>query len=174
MYIDFAQVKSDHPIEEVADRLGLVLKKEGGQLRGECPVAESDNPRALSITPSKGKFFCFSCQTGGDVISLVQHIKGIGAKEAAEWITGPVPEENKTPERPKPSEGFQPLDYLQPEHDAVEALGISPLDAGEIGIGYAPRGYHRGLVAIPIRLEDGRLVGYVGVSECKVPKDWRY
>lgn len=173
-FIDFEEVKKNYKIEDVAERLGLELISKNNQLRGECPVCGEGGSRAFCITPAKQRFYCFGCSTGGDSIEMVARIQGVHPKEAANWIAGTTPEEKSTKKRPKPSEGFKPLDYLDPEHDAVDALGITPLDAGEIGIGYAPRGVMRGTVAVPIRLSDGRLIGYLGVTEAIVPKEWKY
>ena len=37
---------------------------------------------------------------------------------------------------------------------------------------YAPRGTLRGTVAVPIRTKDGMLVGYIGITEAKLPPRW--
>jgi hypothetical protein len=70
--------------------------------------------------------------------------------------------------------GFSPLPYLMPEHPAVQALGISPDVARALGLGYAPRGHHRGCVAIPVRNDDGRLAGYIGFdgTTIRLPPKW--
>src|ERR1019366_207860 len=65
--------------------------------------------------------------------------------------------------------GFQALDYLQNDHPAVEAVGFDQETAKALGIGYAPKGLMRGLVAVPVRLEDGTLAGYIGITEAKLP-----
>ena len=175
-FIDFEEVKAACPIEKAVVLLELEMKEANNQLRGDCPICEG-GPRILCVTPSKNKFYCFGCKTGGDQIALVAHIRGEHPKDAAHYLVGTLPtsdgeKSNKT--GPKPSEGFQPLTYLQPDHEAVEALGIAPEDAERIGLGYAPRGLMRGQVAIPIRLQDGQLIGYIGVTEAVLPKEWRF
>ena len=173
-YLDFESIKSNYPIETIAVRLGLALTPHNHQLRGACPSGEGDK-RSLVITPSKGVFYSFAKQIGGDVIKLVEFTKAITAKEAAEWITSAtvqtVPAE-ETGEA-KPRVGFKPLDYLEANHPAVLALGFEPEVAEKLGIGFAPRGIMKGTVAIPIRLEDGTLAGYVGITEAVLPPDWR-
>jgi len=73
----------------------------------------------------------------------------------------------------KPSEGFSPLTYLEPRHEAVEALGFDPDVAELLGIGFAPRGMMKGCVAIPIRTSDGKLAGYIGVEDpIRLPTNW--
>lgn len=172
-YIDFDEVKAANPIGEVAERLGLNLSKSGKSLRGPCPVCESGGDRAFVVTPEKGVFYCFSNGKGGDVIAMVSHVKGIGVKEAAQWLAGPNTAKEKSG-KGKSSEGFRPLDYLELDHEAVIALGLEPDDADRIGAGYAPRGVLRGTVAIPVRGADGKLLGYIGITEAKLPKAWHY
>ena len=180
-FLNFEEIKAANAISEVAEKLGLNLTKSGSTLRGKCPACESDGSRNLAITPDKNLFFCFSDGKGGDAISLVAHVKGIGVKAAAEWLQGsatPTPSNGKTSKEKakadQPSAGFQPLEYLEPAHEAVLAMGFNPDDADRIGLGYAQRGMMKGLVAVPIRLTDGRLIGYIGVQEAKMPSSWKW
>ena len=174
-FIDFAAVKAANPIAEVAERLGLTLKKAGNTLRGPCPSGDGGE-RALVITPAKGVWYSFAKQEGGDVIALVQLVNDCSAKEAAQFLSGTVPLEKAN--RSSPDEGsearggFAPLTYLEADHLAVEAIGLDPQDAQTLGIGYAPRGTMRGTVAIPIRTDDGTLAGYIGITEAKLPPKW--
>lgn len=173
-YLDFDAIKAEHPIFEVAERLGLTLKPSGKQMRGKCPVCEGSGERNLVITPEKGVYYCFADGQGGDVIALVGHINGLASKQAAEWIVGnSQPKRETDPKEKKGSErGFKPLDYLDPEHEAVMAVGIDPDDAAALGIGYAPRGVLRGTVAVPVRNDDGSIAGYIGITEAKLPPKW--
>lgn len=178
-FIDFQELKSRVRIEHVISMLGLQMKDHQGQHRGACPVCKSGGDRALVITEVKASFYCFAAKKGGDIISLVSHIRGIGQREAAEEIarhfglmdnTAPtVPQEQQ-----KREPTLSPLQYLEHDHPLLDALGIEPEDAERIGIGYAPKGTLSGHVAIPVRLPDGSLVGYVGIQEAKLPKSWRY
>lgn len=173
-YIDFEAAKANNPIAEVAERLGLKLTKAGQTLRGPCPSGEG-GPRALAVTPSKGVWYSFGKQEGGDVLALVQLVNGCDVKEAAQFLSGTAPLEKakrSSPERGA-ERGFRPLDYLQSDHPAVQALGLETSDAARLGIGYAPRGTLRGLVAVPIRSKNGRLVGYIGIAEAKLPPKWQ-
>lgn len=182
-YIDFETIKKENPIMDVAERLGLDMKKSNQQFRGKCPVCEGGGGRGLVITPDKKVFYCFSDKKGGDAIQLVAHINQIGVKDAASWIAGeeqPIKRDNepkeKKPTKAPPSEGkgFRELDYLQHDHPAVEAVGFSQDDAEQIGVGYAPRGMMRGQVAVPVRDATGKLLGYLGVSEAVLPSSWRF
>ena len=173
-YIDFAEIKSANAISEVAEKLGLTMNKSGASLRGKCPVCESGGDRNLVVTPGKEVYFCFSEGKGGDVLQLISHVKGIGVKDAAQWLSGPSTSKEKTSKGEPPTEGFKPLSYLEPDHPAVLALGIEPDDADRIGCGFAPRGMMKGTVAFPIRSTTGKLLGYLGVVDCKVPGTWKF
>ncbi len=180
-FVDFAEVKASHPIETIAERLALKLIKRGEQLRGPCPVCEKGGDRALVVTPSKAAFYCFAGQTGGDAIALAAHIRGKTMKQAANWIVGdqnPPSGEGKTDTAPNERKGneerrlLKPLTYLEPDHEALKPLGISPETLAEFGAGYAPKGIMRGRLAIPIRDWEGELIAYCGqaVSDEQSPK----
>ena len=175
-FLNFEDIKASNPIADVATKLGLNLTKSGASFRGKCPSCESSGDRNLAITPEKNLYFCFTHGKGGDQLQLVSHVLGIPTKEAAQYLAG-QPSKDTSKEKmkgEKPSVGFAPLDYLISDHPAVVALGIEPGDADRMGIGFAERGLMKGLVAVPIRLTDGRLVGYLGLTEAKVPSSWKW
>lgn len=175
--MDFQLIKSRVAIEDAIPFLGLNLKRTtNGQLRGKCPACDSDNDRALVVTPSRGAY-CFNEKRGGDVLWLVSHVKGIGVRQAAQELAAHFLTEPQEPRRSKPSgpgaaaEGvttLAPLSYL----DHSQAFGLDEATAKELGIGYAPKGLMRSRIAIPIRTETGKLVGYVGIgldADVKLP-----
>lgn len=176
MPVNFQVLKSQMTIEQAVSKLELDLKQKGDQMRGLCPACEGSSERALVVTPTKGVFYCFHAQQGGDLIALAAHIKGIPVKHAAEWLaddTAP-PKKAKVDEPARVADGFKPLEYLEHDHDAVIALGFEPSDAERLGIGYAPRGVLRGTVAIPVRTADGTLRGYIGTTDALLPKTWHF
>jgi DNA primase len=183
-YIDFAELKTQLPIEDAIPLLGLELKERHGQWRGPCPACRTGGPRALVITPAKGAFYCFGGKTGGDVIALAAHIRETSVKDAARFLAGEgnstststspghstssgngtsspgtVPNERKGNER---GPALKPLTYLQPDHPKVLALGLTQETCETFGAGYAPKGIMRGRLAIPIHDWGGTLVAYCG------------
>jgi DNA primase len=164
-FIDFEEVKSRVSIEQAVKLLNLETKPAGHQLRAACPACKGPD-RSLVITPAKNLFYCFTAKTGGDQIALVAHINGVNVQEAAQLLSGTVKATVPQPEKGQ----FKPLDYLEAEHLAVEAVGFDAETAKALGIGFAPRGIMAGLVAVPVRLEDGTLAGYIGITEAKLPK----
>lgn len=173
--VDFAGVKKEHPIEKVAELLGIeVTKQRNGQYRGKCPIHQGTDPRGFVVTPSKSLWYCFGGCGGGDQIALVAKVRDISPKEAAEWLVGGVGGTSSgiVPDRETVPEQFQPLAYLEADHEAVEAVGFDMEIAQAVGIGYAPKGTLKGTVAIPIRLPDGTLIGYAGIMEALLPSRW--
>lgn len=182
-FIDFAELKDKLSFGETINLLELGLKRSGNQYRGPCPACGTGGDRALVVTEGKG-FFCFAEKKGGDQIALAAHILGIGAKDAAQALAQragivPVPStstsRNVTVPESEEAKGkhLEPLSYLEPEHDAVVAIGFDPEVAKSLGIGYAPRGMMRGTVAVPIRDEHGVLKGYIGIEDAKLPADFQ-
>lgn len=180
-YIDFADLKSRATIMQAAQMLSLKLKSSGHQQRGPCPACNSGGDRALVVTPDRGLFYCFPSKTGGDLIKLVAHIKGVSQNEAAQLIQAEIGGTVLTVPAPKPGTvpyssptapqnkkaGLNPLPYLEPEHPSVQALGISPATAEAFGSGYAGKGVLRGRYAVPIHGKDSTLLAYVGIAVSK-------
>jgi DNA primase len=178
-FIDFALLKESVSMRQVVQMLDLRMKG-SDQLRSACPVCRSGGDRALAVNLTKQSFYCFAKGQGGDQIGLVAHIRDSGQREAAQEIADHfrVGQPDDRPSRPaetaRTSEGgLQPLDYLEHAHDAVQTLGFEPEIAEQLGIGFAGKGVMRGLVVVPVRLEDGTLVGYLGIQDAKLPPSWK-
>ncbi|MBV9669752.1 MAG: hypothetical protein JOZ43_02250 [Acidobacteriales bacterium] len=182
MFIDFSELKAVTTMADIVSMLGLKLRQSGNQWRGPCPTCKAGGDRALVITEGKG-FYCFSGNTGGDQIALVAHIKDVGAKDAANAIAtwkALIPRNNTVPRsqgavpvpesaRGEETKKFPPLAYLECEHPAVDAIGFDAAFAKMHGIGYAGKGILRGTVAVPFRDETGVLLGYIGITDAKLP-----
>ena len=173
-HVDFKNVRDNVQIDRVAEWLGIRFSKRfiGEQLRSACPI-HGGGKRALVITPSKNVFFCFAneCRKGGDAIELTAKVRQISPREAALALQAHFLDYHR-----KVGTAGNPLhkvDYLQHEHEEVQALGISPDVARTLGIGYAPKGTMIKRVLIPIRTEEGKLAGYIGIghgADVKLPK----
>ena len=77
----------------------------------------------------------------------------------------------------KAKTGFDSEKYiksLKREQEDVSRFGISAELCEATGIGLCTKGINRGKLAIPVRLEDGTLIGFIGVSgDVSAPKKWR-
>jgi hypothetical protein len=164
MFLEFKAIKRLASLEMVVQWLGLELKGN----RCMCPVNEGDN-REMVFTFDKGVWHCFGCKkkadprtkTGGDQIELVSHVLQVSQKDAAKHIQTRF--HGYTPaQKGLPADG---LDYLISEHPDVQALGLSPGKAEELGIGFAPRGTMIRRVLFPLRDRKGTLLGYLGYAQ---------
>lgn len=76
----------DVTFDVVLGELGLLdqLKVVGDEIRGKCPLCGGE--RCFSANPVKGKYNCFRCKKGGDVIDFVAFYRKVEKKQAAEWL----------------------------------------------------------------------------------------
>jgi DNA primase len=63
----------------------VVLRKAGANHSGLCPFHSERSP-SFSVNEQKGMYHCFGCKKGGDMISFIQEIHGIGFMEALEEL----------------------------------------------------------------------------------------
>lgn len=173
-FVDFEALKQRVSIEDAAKMLQLKLKAGNGQFRAPCPACPAAGDRALVITPSKGAFYCWGVRKGGDQIALAAHVLSVSTKEAAAFLGGDQAERPSRPTAPESETGkevktLSPLPYLEPDHEAVAAVGFDLQVAKALGVGYAGKGMMRGTVAVPIRDEQGTLLGYIGITEARLP-----
>jgi DNA primase len=69
-------------------------------LRGRCPIHDGDNPQAFAVYPDEGRWYCFRCSEGGDVIDLCRAVEGGETWEATMTLaTRYGVELSKRPER---------------------------------------------------------------------------
>jgi hypothetical protein len=110
-------------ILSVAERLGVRLKKAGGELLGPCPRCGGRD--RFAVNPRKGVFNCRGCGVGGDAIRLVAHVTGSSFAETIEFIAGastmnvgrggqaaaqPVARDNRTaPQAPKSNDWWRTI-----------------------------------------------------------------
>lgn len=170
-FVDFAALKAAVTIEQVAQDFDINAKGKNGQLRAQCPMCMGSD-RELVIDTKQGSFFCHNDKKGGDLIAMIAHTEGLRMKEAALEIAKRCGFSSEKPQRQEPNGELQPLAYLVYDH---ESLPFDDITAQALGVGYAPKGMMRGHIAIPIRLEDGTLAGYLGVppeTGIHKPKKW--
>jgi DNA primase len=63
------------------------LKPAGVRLKGLCPFHQEKTP-SFSVDPKSQLFYCFGCQTGGDVFKFVQLYEKLDFREAVEMLAG--------------------------------------------------------------------------------------
>ena len=82
---DIAHIRERAPIDEIVADYVQLKNAGGGQKKGLCPFHDEKSP-SFHVTPSKGYFHCFGCQTSGDTISFLMKIDHLSFIEAVERI----------------------------------------------------------------------------------------
>lgn len=133
-----------------------------GALKGLCPFHDEKSP-SFQVRPQVGRYHCFGCGEGGDVINFVQKIDGLGFTEAVEHLAARVGMTLRYEEGGAPRPGEEPgrrrrlLDaHKLAEEFFVEQLtaataraardflserGFDRTAAEQFQVGYAPTGW---------------------------------
>ncbi len=82
---DVQYIRERAPIDEVVGDYVQLKSAGGGQKKGLCPFHDEKSP-SFHVTPSKGYFHCFGCQTGGDVIAFLMKIDHLSFTETIERL----------------------------------------------------------------------------------------
>ncbi len=81
-------------VESVRDKLDVVdlvreyvpgLKQAGRHFKACCPFHQEKTP-SFTVSPEKQAWYCFGCQSGGDVFGFVMKIENLSFPEAAERL----------------------------------------------------------------------------------------
>ncbi len=86
---DLATVRERSRIEDVVGSYVTLRPAGGGALVGLCPFHDEKTP-SFRVTPSRGFYYCFGCNVGGDVIGFVQAINNSSFVEAVEFLADRV------------------------------------------------------------------------------------
>ncbi|GMA34157.1 hypothetical protein GCM10025876_03610 [Demequina litorisediminis] len=82
---DIAAVRERAPIEEIIGQ-HVTLKPAGvGSVKGLCPFHDERSP-SFHVRPGAGRWHCFGCGEGGDVIEFVMRMDGLPFGEAVEYL----------------------------------------------------------------------------------------
>jgi len=79
------EVRERARIDDVVSQYVTLRNAGGGSMKGLCPFHDEKSP-SFQVTPARQMFYCFGCQTGGDVISFVMKIDGLGFTETVERL----------------------------------------------------------------------------------------
>lgn len=88
-----AMRSEDALLQEIRDRNPILdvvgdyvsLKRAGNRYVGLCPFHSEKSP-SFGVSPDRQFFYCFGCQTGGDVISFVRELHGYSFPEAVRHL----------------------------------------------------------------------------------------
>jgi DNA primase len=158
---DIAAVRERAPIEEIIGQ-HVALKSAGvGALKGLCPFHDERSP-SFTVRPAVGRWHCFGCGEGGDVIEFVMRMDGLPFTEAVEYLaeragvtlryeaggarSGPTPGQRKRLiEAHRVAQSFYAEQLASDEartgRDFLRERGFDRAAAEQFGVGYAPKGW---------------------------------
>jgi DNA primase len=129
------------------------LKQAGQRLKGLCPFHQEKTP-SFSVDPSRQLFYCFGCQTGGDIFKFVQLYEKLDFREAAEFLAKrfgvPLPQAgHKGPDQRgrvidinRAAEAFFRACLAEPIGAGcrryLEQRGLGAATVERLGLGFAP------------------------------------
>ncbi len=99
-------VKEEVSVARLADDLGAELRETHKGMRGLCPIHGGRNRQSFAVYPGEGRWYCFRCNEGGDVLDL--YVKARGYYDVAAAITDLAGEYGvQAPPRPERWHGWQ-------------------------------------------------------------------
>ncbi|WP_063734356.1 DNA primase [Streptomyces sp. RTd22] len=158
---DVRAVRDAVPIDAVVSEYLQLRNAGGGNLKGLCPFHDEKSP-SFQISPSKGLYYCFGCQEGGDTVDFVMKIDHLSFSETIErlasqaGITLRYEQGSATPgrqqgERTRLVEAHRAAAQFYVEQlDGPEAeigrkflaeRGFDQAAAQHFGVGYSPAGW---------------------------------
>lgn len=159
---DVDQVRERARIDEIVSA-HVTLKPAGvGALVGLCPFHDERSP-SFNVRPSVGRYHCFGCGEGGDVIEFIMKMDGLSFTEAIEYLAGKTGVQLRYEEggsaRPREEPGkrqrlleahrvaaeFYAEQLMGPDAAAARAFlaerSFDRTDAELFGVGFAPKGW---------------------------------
>lgn len=154
-------VRDAVPIDAVVSEYLQLRNAGGGNLKGLCPFHDEKSP-SFQVSPSKGLFYCFGCQEGGDTVDFIMKIDHLSFAETIErlasqaGITLRYEQGSATPgrqqgERTRLVEAHKAAAQFYVEQlDSPEAeigrrflaeRGFDQAAAQHFGVGYSPAGW---------------------------------
>jgi DNA primase len=123
---------------------GVALTAKGKGFAGSCPWHEDKEP-SLSVDRDKGLYHCFGCGESGDVVGLVEKMKGVGFREAMEYL--------KAHAGSAPSNGKKAKPAMTPPADRAPAASVAAAKAAgdpPLTLDTVADFYHRRLLETPL------------------------
>lgn len=164
---DIVAVRERANLEEIVSE-HVSLRSAGlGSMKGLCPFHDEKTP-SFNIRPAIGRYHCFGCGEGGDVIEFVQKINHMSFTEAVEYLASRYgiqlryeESTSRTDRDSGPRTDFGTRQRLLAAHEVAEEFfrenltspeaeigrrflaerDFGPRAAAHFGIGFAPQGW---------------------------------
>ncbi|WP_448629183.1 DNA primase [Cellulomonas soli] len=159
---DVEAVRERARIEEIVGAHVSLRPAGVGSMKGLCPFHDERSP-SFHVRPQVGRYHCFGCGEGGDVIAFVQKVDGLAFQEAVEYLAGRVGLQLRYEEGGAPRPGEEPgkRRRLLDAHRVAEEFyreqlttpgaaagraflaerGFDRTAADQFGVGFAPQGW---------------------------------
>ncbi|WP_166140677.1 DNA primase [Nocardioides ochotonae] len=156
-----SEVREKARIDEVVSSYVTLRNAGGGSQKGLCPFHDEKSP-SFQVTPSRGFYFCFGCQKGGDVINFLMEVEALSFAESVERLADKFgvqlkreegdervdrpkgPQRSKLLEAHRVAQEFYAEQLLTPEARVARQFlsdrGFDQAAAETFGVGFAPRG----------------------------------
>ena len=72
-------------IIDIAANEGIEMKQRGDSFWACCPLHDERTP-SFKVDPERQLFYCFGCNEGGDVISLIEKLRGYSFKDTLAYL----------------------------------------------------------------------------------------
>jgi DNA primase len=183
-------------VEAVLTRLKIRFepKPKHGRIWGRCPYHQDDDPSwFIRVAPREryGLQHCFSCKSGGSLVDLVAHMRGLTNQGAQAWLDEfdeqvvdiePAPEISRVIEirtgssfRMPREVIFEPLSqWVTPARQYMTKRGVTPWQVNLHRLGYAVDGRLAGRIVIPVYKPNGTPSCYQARDFCDREKRYLY
>ena len=160
--IDTAALKREHPMEIVAARYGVELRRSGRALVGRCPFHDDRGRPNLHVYPDQDRWFCYRCNEGGDALTWIQRIERVDFLTAVERLGGRVARRSEAPSESRcagvgggPTDRARDSSSARPKRARQLRRAVPHGPAERACLTAATELYHN------CRLSDGRALAYM-------------
>ncbi len=162
--VDIAALKERHPLGEVVEAAGVLLRGRGRVRQGVCPFHE-ETQGSFTVYADTDRWYCFGCGEGGDVLDFLQRTEGLSLPEAIRRLeAAPATSIHPIASSPPPPSAVPQRDpallsaaarhyagELRRSREArayLASRGVGLATAARLGLGYAPgRGLRQALTS---------------------------
>lgn len=79
------EIRNNNDIVQIITERGVPLRQRGQNYFARCPFHEDNNP-SFCVSPEKQSFFCYGCNTGGNVFTFLMKSEGMTFYEAVKIL----------------------------------------------------------------------------------------
>ncbi|MDT8901927.1 DNA primase [Anaeroselena agilis] len=171
------------------------LKKRGKNYWGCCPFHHEKTP-SFSVTPDKGFFYCFGCQSGGNVFNFLMKLENLTFMEAVKKLAAklnvPVPEKEKSEQERQAEREMAGLlkanatasdffhacltktSYGKAAREYLKARGVDDETVAAFRLGFAPKAWDKLTTALTSRGFTADALAKAGLAVARTGGDGVY